>query len=135
MDHHKTILYDWMESVCNQSIFYNPNKEESWAYKKTIEIVVDCAIELVDKMLDILDNRMCISRLQTLGTAALFLSFKLMGGYDAIWFDYWDSDMLDELIRLTDYSSSREVVLQMESDIMRRTDWKGCDAMAIDRFY
>ena len=129
------ILYEWMEEVCNRRIFYNPNEKKSKEYKKTIEIVLDCAVELVDKMLDILDNRMNISRVQTLATACLFISFKLIGGYDAVWFNYWDSDMLDELIRSTAYSSDRSLVLKMESDIMRRTGWKGCDAMSIDRFY
>jgi regulator of extracellular matrix RemA (YlzA/DUF370 family) len=109
-------------------------------HEKTIQrikkIILECAEELIDTVIfDILSGRVDETVLYTIAAACLSIAIKIFGAYDWINENKVVPVIVQKSAIMNKVVSKRKMIL-IESDILRRTDWKGCASSAdIDRIY
>lgn len=127
-----TIINDkkFQEFVFNENVL----DLKSIAFTRIISLMKQCAIELLDKMLQVLGGIVDRNVLNDLAGACLSLSIKLYGSYDWI----YSENVLNGIF----YKARDEGIILnsrlmniMERDIMKNTDWKGCPTFYLEKTY
>jgi len=107
--------------------------------KKIVELMKKCAIQLVIKIFEILKGRVSKNIIWDIALASILISVKLYGN------DWIQDDLMNSLRMLVEGYKSinpelgivihRKTVLILEGDIMKRTDWKGCQVFYLGKNY
>ncbi len=107
-------------------------------YNKILNLMRVCAIELLEKMLNIqLKGKISKDSMWNIAGACLTLAIKLYGAHDWI----WARNIMPAIVTVSekwpdlDESLNPRILNLMERDIMKRTDWKGCATFYLNRKY
>lgn len=125
----KKILFRWLTRIMNSMDFQYVI--EIRLTPKMKEILMLCTEQLFDKLCSDLDYRINLRYLQTMGAACFLIATKLMFAYDHI----YNNELEDLLIENCGGGCEKKHLVLMEADILRRTNWKGCDAYGLDHIY
>ncbi len=129
----KDTLLGWLSDIIRHRSFRgefiqwdNISREE---YNQISRYVLKCSMELLDALVDSCGgkvNRLC---LQSIGAACFIISLKLILGQDLM----WDEGLFEYMEEMADQAEMTEYLRDYESDIMRRTGWKGCSTAGISQ--
>jgi hypothetical protein len=125
----KKIMFNWINGLMNSSKF-----KRLINIKVTMQmkyILLYCTEELLDKVYHLLGRKINTKYLQAIGCACFLISAKLMFGYDYM----QDSELEELLIDSSAGGCDPKRLHLMEADILRKTDWKGCDVLGIQNIY
>jgi hypothetical protein len=89
--------------------------------------VLKCTKELLGHLIKSLGEKFHMGYIHAMAAACFILSFKLLGGYD--WMR--SSRIHTYMAKKVGVSTTRDKLIQMEGDILARTEWKGCPTARI----
>jgi hypothetical protein len=140
IEHVKSILMSWLIEVTKEPDFrgrfvnhraFSPSNADIPNRHRSLDdimmYVIWCTNELLGAVIHSLDGRINTNYLQAVGVACFILSLKLIGGYD--WLR--ERGLYAYMAYLTGGIASQAQLVRLESDILERTEWKGCPVAGI----
>ena len=129
----KKTLSGWFESILNGDNFKKMVVgTEITAHDRAL--IIQCALELLDVVYTILEGKISMRRIQTIGSACFIISVQLLFGFDNIhdnqiygYMKYADQSTnppKDDKIR--DFTA-------LIANILEKTGWKGCHTFLLNK--
>jgi hypothetical protein len=126
----KKMTLNWLEGdIIPRSLQYMDAKQlipES--HKK---LIMKCTEELFDLVYETHNHRMYNKIIQSIAAACFLISIKLFYADDYI----RDGSIIEVLVRRSGGGVTTTNLLELEKNIMKKTDWKGCGTYSIDKIY
>jgi hypothetical protein len=116
---YKIVLFDWYNRI-----FQHRSKDlfQINVPRTHSILMIGCTSELLDQVFEALEHFISTKILQTIGAACFMIAIKLFYGYDYV----EEGKLLNMMIELSEYSILKNVLLEMEKNIVAHIDWKGC---------
>lgn len=127
----KKILFKWFVPLFNCERFNTKVVREDIITSQHKTLILDCTFELLDMLYEYFEHKLSTAKLQAIAAACFMIAIKLFYSYDHI-----NSRQLSSLLVYAGAGSfTLKTLLELEADILRKTDWKGCNLFSIDKFY
>jgi len=123
----KKILLNWLDQVYesynidffDSHVYRNMNEKEKNDLK---QIIMSCTNDMILFMVRECNQRINIHKLQALGLSCFIIALKVIGAHDLL----IQRGLVTTLSRLCAGDCQKQLVLDMEADILRRTNYLGC---------
>lgn len=121
------ILFNWLDQVYDtcRDHYFNPhvyqimNKNEKHDLKR---IIMSCTNDMILFIIRKCKQNINIKKLEALGLACFIVALKVIGAHDLL----LEHRIVTRLSRLCAGDCQKQLVLDMEADILRRTNYLGC---------
>ena len=123
---YKNVLFDWYNRI-----FQHRSRDliQINVPRTHAIIMIEFTRELLDQVFEALEHVISTQILQTIGAACFMIAIKLFYGYDYV----EEGKLLNMMIELSEYSILKNVLVEIEKNIVAHIDWKGC--MDLTHYY
>ena len=131
---HSQILEEMMD-LYEMSVEFDESKNsfDDEPFEAILKVLFNCASEMVESYLfDKMYGIATVEQMNVIWAAAFVVTFKLFGASDFVYDDNIGNALTEFFLGPRSDISD---VMDMESELLKMTDWKGCSALFTNRRY